>query len=161
MSLKVAAPTLVHTHSVINEEKRKTETSRETGKSEMGRLALKFVGRDRKCQERKDTETTSERKRHKEAGKKNATGEKTCAIMWEQESQITDYEPTLHSARAIRDPRPQTRKRENYTSSLFKSLLRKWGTSLSISLSPYLFSSLSSVRCGDGGVYVPSLFLRR
>lgn len=79
--MKVAVPTLVHTHSVINEEKRKTETSRETGKSEMGRLALKFVGRDRKCQERKDTETTSERKRHKEAGKKKCDRGKTCAIM--------------------------------------------------------------------------------
>ncbi len=106
----------------------------------MGRPALKFVGRDRKCQERKDTETMSERKRHKEAGRKNRG--KTCVIMWEQESQITDYEPTLHSAWAIRDSRPQTRKRENYTSSLFKSLLRKWGTSLSL-----LISFLPSLLC--------------
>lgn len=150
------------THSVKNEEKRKTETSRETGKSEMGRTALKFVGRDRKCQERKDTETTSERKRHKEAGRKNATGEKRVRLCENRRARSQTTSPLYIQPEQL-ETRDHRREREKITLPHYSNhfLENEARLSASLSLSPYLFSSLSSVCCSDGGVCIPSLFRRR
>lgn len=145
MSLKVAAPTLVHTHSVINEEKRKTETSRETGKSEMGRLALKFVGRDRKCQERKDTETTSERKRHKEAGGKNATGEKRVRLCENRRARSQTTSPLYIQPEQL-ETRDHRREREKITLPHYSNHFLENEARLSPSLS-LLISFLPSLLC--------------
>lgn len=121
----------------------------------MGRQALKFEGRGRKCQEREGTKTTREEKGIKKQGK-NTTGEKRVRLC-EYRRARSQTSPLYIQPEQL-ETHDHRREKEKITLPHYSNHFLENEARRSPSLSPYLFSSLSSVH---GGVCVHSLFLRR
>lgn len=123
------------------------------GNSEMGRPALKFVGQGRK----EKIQRPQEREGIKKRGGGDETGEKRVRLCENRRARSQTTSPLYIQPEQL-ETRDHRREREKITLPHYSNhfLENEACLSLSLSLFPYLFSSLSSVH-GGGNVCVPSL----